>query len=154
MGLEVVSQALEGLALAEWLRGSRWGYASVNTLHVFGVALLVGTTVALNLRLLGLWCGVEVTVLYHALWPVAAAGLALAVASGSLLFSARATEYAVLGLFRFKLVLIAAGILHAAIVHCCTAFPDVSRGRQITAGAISLVLWPAVLICGRLLAFV
>lgn len=151
---EAAAQALEGLALAEWLRGSRWGYASVNALHVFGVSLLIGTTVALNLRLLGLWRGVEIASLYRVLWPVAATGLAFAVASGLLLFSARATEYAVLGLFRLKLALIAAGAFHAAIVHCLTAFPAVSRRRRIATGAISLALWPAVLVCGRLLAFV
>lgn len=154
MGLEAAAQALEGLALAEWLRGSRWGYASVNTLHVFGIALLFGATAALNLRLLGLWRDLAIAALYRVLWPVAAAGLGFAVTSGALLFSARATEYAALGLFRLKLSLIAVGALHAAIVHCCTAFPDVSRRRQVAAGAISLALWPAVLICGRMLAFV
>jgi len=50
--------ALEGTALAQALRVSRWGCAAVNAGHVLGVALLVGAIVPLNLRLLGLWRGV------------------------------------------------------------------------------------------------
>ncbi len=154
MGFEAAAQVLEGLAVAEWLRGSRWGYAATNALHIFGIGLLIGATMPLNLRLLGLWRSVEVTALYRVLWPVAAAGLALAVASGALLFAARATEYAALGLFRLKASLIALGAGHAFVLHCMRGFPAVSQRRRIAAAVISLLVWPAVLVCGRLLAFV
>lgn len=154
MDAQAAAQALEGLALAEWLRMSRWGYAAVSALHVFGIALLVGAIVPLNLRLLGAWRSIDLASLYRVLARVAATGLLLAAVSGALLFSARASEYAALELFGFKLLLIATGTVHALALHFRSAFPDVSSARQWLAGVISLTLWPAVLVCGRLLAFV
>ena len=152
--MEAVAAALEGLALAEWLRFSRWSYAALNALHVFGIALLVGAVVPLNLRLLGLWSSVELGPLYRVLSRVAATGLALAIASGMLLFAVRATEYAALDLFVAKIALVAAGAAHAAVYHWRGGPAGLSRPRQRLLGAVSLALWPAALLCGRLLAFV
>lgn len=47
--------ALEATDLATTLRGSVWAYPLVNAAHILGVALLVGATVPLDLRLLGAW---------------------------------------------------------------------------------------------------
>lgn len=152
--MDAVAAAVEGLALAEWLRFSRWGYAAVNAAHILGVALLVGAIVPLDLRLLGLWRSVELRPLYRVLSRVAAAGLLLAIVSGTLLFSVRAAEYAAGDLFRAKVALVALGGLHALALHFATGFPCVARTKRRLAGAVSLLLWPAVLVCGRLLAFV
>jgi hypothetical protein len=153
--VEALAAAVEGLALAEWLRFSRWGYAAVNALHILGIALLVGAIVPLDLRLLGLWRSVELAPLYRMLSRIAAAGLLLAIASGALLFSVRATEYAGGALFRAKMVLVIVGVTHALALHSRTAFPgDVSRARRRFAGAVSLLLWPIVLVCGRMLGYV
>ena len=42
---------VEASALAQYLKTARWGYAAVNGLHVFGIAMLVGSILPLNLRL-------------------------------------------------------------------------------------------------------
>jgi hypothetical protein len=59
-------------------------------MHVFGMALLVGAILPLDLRLLGCWPGVSRSALIRVLAPVAATGLVIAVAAGILLFSVRA----------------------------------------------------------------
>ncbi len=153
--MEALAAAVEGLALAEWLRFSRWGYAAVNALHILGIALLVGAIVPLDLRLLGLWRSVELAPLYRMLSRIAAAGLLLAIASGALLFSVRATEYAGGALFRAKIALVLLGTVHALALHCRADFPGgSSRARRRLAGGISLLLWPTVLVCGRMLGYV
>lgn len=152
--MEAVALAIEGLAVAEWLRMSRWGYAAASALHVFGIALLVGAIVPLDLRLLGLWSSLEVQVLYRVLAPIAATGLALAVISGAALFAVRASEYITMELFGAKVVLVGLGATHALALHCGIAMPPASRTRQGLAGGVSLATWPAALVCGRLLAFV
>ena len=43
--MDAFAASLEGLALAEWLRYSRWGYAAINATHILGLALLVGSIV-------------------------------------------------------------------------------------------------------------
>ena len=71
-----------------------------------------------------------------------------------LLFATRTTEYAALDLFYANLALIATGIVHAAILHIGAPPQALSRSRRHIVGAVSLLLWPTVLLCGRLLAFV
>jgi hypothetical protein len=150
--LETLLGGLEGSALAQGLRFSRWSYAIVNTSHVLGIALLVGAIVPLDLRLLGLWRAVPLEALARVLFPIAAAGLVIAITAGGLLFIVRAREYAALDLFVFKLGLIGAGILHA--VSFAPGIAAASRTRQRLVGATSLAIWLAVLVCGRMLAFV
>lgn len=152
--MEAVAAALEGFALAEWLRYSRWSYAIVSAAHIFGIALLVGSVLPLNLRLLGLWPSVELGPLYRVLSRIAGTGLLLAAVSGLLLFASRATEYAVLDLFIVKMMLVAAGTVLAAIHHFGTDLANLGRSRQRLVGVLSLLFWPAALVCGRLLAFV
>lgn len=153
--MESVLAALEGTAVAQTLRVSRWGYAAVNATHIFGIALLVGANVPLNLRFLGLWRGVPRQALVRVLAPVAAGGLAIAVAAGLLLFSVRAREYAGLGVFQIKLVLIAVGVLSAVALHRAHGFLlETASDRRLAGHAVvSLTCWLGALACGRLIAF-
>jgi hypothetical protein len=86
--------------------------------------------------------------------PVAAAGLLLAVTTGAFLFITRAPEYAAIDLFLVKGALIAAGALHALSLHLRSGLQNASAARRRAAGAASLSIWIAALVCGRLLAFV
>lgn len=152
--IDALLSGLQASPLAQLLRYSRWGYAAVNTLHVLGIALLVGAIAPLDLRLLGLWRGTAVEMLGHVLVPMAAGGLLLAIAAGLLLFSTRAPEYAALGLFRFKMLLVASGTLHALWLHTRRDVLLASTTRRRLAGGTSLSIWLAVLVSGRMLAFV
>lgn len=144
--------ALAGTDLAEWMRRARWGYAVVNTGHVLGIALLVGAIVPLDLRLLGAWPSVPLDRLARVLVPVAAAGLVLALVCGALLFLAAPADYAAAPVFRFKLVLVATGIL-AAVVAASRPLSAASVGQRRLAGAVSLACWIPALVLGRFVAF-
>lgn len=152
--MEAVLDALVASAPAQWLRFSRWGYAAVNTTHVLGIALLVGAILPLNLRLIGLWRSAPLEPLARVLVPVAATGLLLAITTGAFLFITRATEYAAIDLFLVKVALIATGAVHALSLHFGSALQNASHARLRAAGAASLSIWVAALVCGRLLAFV
>ena len=153
--MEALLAALEGTALAGWLREARWGYALVNALHILGIGLLVGAILPLNLRLLGLWRGVPLAALVRVLVPAAATGLGLAVATGLMLFSVRAGEYAGIGFLQAKLVLAAAGAASAIWLHRAHGFllEDAGPGRLRAHAAASIVCWLGALLCGRLIAF-
>ncbi|WP_104203219.1 hypothetical protein [Billgrantia saliphila] len=141
-------------ALAEWMRLSRWGYAAINTLHVLGISLLIGTIVALDLRLLGCRRQLPPGELGRLLQPLAVAGLLLAMATGSLLFLADPGGYAESWLFRLKLVLIALAVANALWLGLGPGLAGATPRRLRLAGMLSLLLWPAVLLAGRFLAFV
>ena len=153
--MEALFAALEGTALAQSLRGSRWAYAGVNAAHVFAIALLVGSVVPLNLRLLGVWRGISREAVVRVLAPVAASGLALALLTGPLLFAVRARDYSGVGFLQLKLVFIAVGVL-SALALCRThgfLLRDAPRARLAGHAVLSTVCWLGALVCGRLIAF-
>jgi hypothetical protein len=154
--VEEILATIEATPVAQYLRTSRWGYAAVNTAHVFGIALLVGAILPLNLRLLGFWPAVSRAALVRILVPVAVTGLLLAIAAGALLFSVRAEEYAALGVIRLKVALIALGILGALALHRAYGLElaEASDARVAGHAILSTVCWLGALICGRLIAFV
>ncbi len=143
-------EALEATALAEHLRASRWTYPLVNTGHVVGIALLVGAVVPMDLRLLRVVPGPDPQAVVAFLRPFAMAGLVIAITFGALLFLARAGEYAENTWFRIKMALLLFGLANAALhVRLGTAHPRLSQAVAAT----SLLLWPAVLLCGRMIGY-
>jgi len=153
--LEALLAGLEATTVAQTLRTSRWLYAATNTAHVFGIALLVGAILPLDLRLLGWWPDVPRQKLVRVLVPVAATGLTLAVVAGGLLFTVRAREYAGVGFLQAKLALVAIGTLGAVLLHHAHGLRlDGATDQRLARHAvISLVCWPTALVCGRLIAF-
>ena len=152
--LEEVWATLETTSTAAAMRESRWGYAAVSGLHVLGVALLVGASSPLALRLLGFWPSVPIRALHRVLSPIAAGGLALAVACGGLLFLAAPADYAALRIFQIKLALIAAGASSAFATSVLRGVEAASSSQRRIAGAVSLLCWTLALVFGRLIAFV
>jgi hypothetical protein len=156
--LAQLTLALERWPLAQWLRESVWVYPALNALHIVAIALLLGATVILDARLLGFAAPVPLAHVARAAWPFAAGGVALALATGPLLFIVQPAEYLANPAFFWKFVLLGAALTNVAIFHL--SFPGVLRGeRPVSAGvkavaALSLVLWLAVLFAGRLIAFV
>lgn len=139
-------EALEATQLALFLKQSRWIYPLVNAGHILGIALLVGAVIPVDVALLRGRSGN----LPRRMLPWAAAGLALAVVCGALLFVTQATDYAANGWFRAKIALVALAALNA-LLHRRLHVLSPTR-RRLTA-ALSLALWPAALICGRLIAY-
>lgn len=153
--MEAFLAGLEGTGLAQALKVSRWGYATVNAVHILGIALLIGAVVPMNLRLVGLWRSVPRPIIARLLAPMAAAGLAIAVTAGLLLFSVRAREYAGIEFFQVKLLLIAFGTISALFAYKPFGRDDdMLRDRRLRAHAVvSLLCWLGALVCGRFIAF-
>jgi hypothetical protein len=136
---------LQQSGLGQAMRSSRWLYPAVNTAHILGLALMFGSLVVLHLRTLGLSRGPELASLDRLVTPIAATGLALAIASGAAMFSTDAVKYAASTLFVTKMALVAAGILNVAWL---------KRQRAAKPAAlVSLIVWVAVIVCGRLLGY-
>lgn len=155
------SAALEATTLARELRDSVWAYPLVNTGHIAGIALLVGSIIPLDLRLLGVWRTVPLAPLWHVLPRTAAAGLLIAITFGLLLFSTRATEYIASPYFLAKMAIVALASVNALSLHLLNtarlsranvATDAPPRSARIAAG-VSLVGWLAALTLGRLVGY-
>jgi len=156
--------ALEASGLGEAMRQWLWLYPSVEIVHIVGIALLVGSVAVLDLRLLGLSRHIPVRTLARHVLPWTAASFVLIVPSGLAMFTAHATEFIQSDVFVLKIMLILAAGLNAALFHAVTfRTADVWDSEEMRklppppsarlAGAASLLLWIAVIACGRLLAY-
>ena len=151
---------LGATALSQAMRENAWLYPIVEIVHIVGFAVLVGSVVLFDLRVLGFARTLPVAALGRHLLRWALASLLLVVPAGLLLFSAHPDELAGNPAFQLKLVLIAAAGLNAFAFH---VFPYRSVGsweRELAApGAarvqalVSILLWIGVISCGRLLAY-
>lgn len=156
-----VADAIEGNALATWLRSSAWGYPAVETVHIWGLALLVGTAVAFDLRLLGVASVLPVDGVARFLLPLARIGFGVAVASGLFLFMMQARTFAVMPLFFVKMGTVAIAVANTVLFHR-GVFTSAHEWRQASnpprraqlAAIVSLVCWTIALVCGRFLAYV
>jgi hypothetical protein len=152
--------ALQSTGIATALRQSFWVYPLVNAGHIVGLALLFGAIVPLDLRLLGFWPTIPITAMSRILLPVAITGLVLAVSTGALLFSVRAVEYVQIPLFWLKFSLIATAIANALLLRLSASWA-VYRDSELLAtaprlqraGALSIALWLAVILTGRMIGY-
>jgi hypothetical protein len=151
---------LETLPLARMMRESLWAFPVAETVHIVGFAILVGSVVMFDLRVLGLSRGISVRALSRHLLPWSLAALALIVPTGFLLFLAQATELLASRTFQLKMGLLMLAGINAVIFRTgpyqSVEHWDVGTRAPIPAQlsvAASIVLWVAIIACGRLLAY-
>ena len=139
---------------ASGLRGSLWLYPAISALHVLGIALLLGPILVHHAAVLGVAFAAQRAALVEALPRVAGLGLALAAASGALLWSARPHEYALHPVFQTKMVLVLIAAVNVAVVRGLARSGGAKRGRGLRVGAlVSAAAWLAVLLAGRLIGY-
>lgn len=158
--LETLATGLQASALSQALRGSLWLYPLVNTGHVIGIALLFGSIVPLDLRLIGGWRRVPVESLASVLVPVAVVGLVMALATGLLLFASRPLDYVVEPLFGIKMGLLALAVLNALLLRRSPRWRLLGPEAEVPvrpawrlAAMLSLLLWLGVIAAGRLIGY-
>jgi hypothetical protein len=150
--------ALQESALGHVMRSSPFLYPAAEILHILGFVVLVGSIVALDLRLLGFGRGIAIQPLAQLLLPLSRVGFVVAISMGFLLFSADAAHVVRNPAFLAKLLLIAAALINIAIAHlgpwrrALQWHGDPPAGAKLT-GFASLVLWISAICAGRLIAY-
>jgi hypothetical protein len=138
---------------------SNWGWPIVESIHFIGLTLLFGSIATWDFRLLGLAKRVPISA-FHRLVPVSVLGFAINVVSGSMFLMTDADQYIYNPAFHFKLLFLGLAGLNVLVFYLTTfrrvdalgagAAPPFSAK---VAGAVSLVCWTAVIVCGRLITF-
>lgn len=147
-------EALEQAAPVAALRESTLAYPLVNAVHIIGIALLFGSIVALDLRLLGWRRNAGSAEAFTALLvPVAIGGLLIAIPAGLLMFATDARAYAASPLFQAKLVLVALAIGNALWLRVAEKRGSTSPLRAALAAAASILLWLGAILLGRLVGY-
>jgi hypothetical protein len=151
---------LEESGLSTWLRESQsiMAFPMVLALHTFGLGLVVGCTVVVNLRLLGGASRIPLKPLekfFSLMWL----GFAVNAVSGVMLFAKEATTVSISVVFWVKMTLIAlamwvvtrirARVFDDPLIDTHPVPADVKR-----LALASILLWAAAITAGRLLAYI
>ena len=152
---------LQDSALGETVRNAQYLYPVLESIHILGIALLVGPAFTFDLRLLGAGHRlVPITTAARYLLPVSYVGLAIVATTGIVLLSAQATLIAAAGAAPWKFGLIIAGGINALVFHKgiyrTVADWDLHVPPPLPAKASALVsafVWTGVIVAGRFLAY-
>jgi hypothetical protein len=132
---------------------SPWAYPMLESLHIIGVALLLGSLVLLELRVWGHSAEIAVQPLARLALPVTLAGFAALGLSGLLMFAAAPGEMLANRLFVIKMGLVMLAGLNAAWFHARQSLRLLDTTARLQT-LVSLGLWLAVILCGRWIAYV
>ena len=161
MSLYQLTTWLENTAGSTAIRESIWVYPIIETTHVLSLTLFLGLIVMLDVRLVG-WTlrRVPVQEIVERVLPWALVGFALSVVTGLLLFYSSPVRMAHNIFFRFKvLLLVLAGLnawaFHRGIYRSAGEWDGETRApnRARVAGLVSLALWTAIVVAGRMIAY-
>lgn len=138
-----------------------WSYGIINLVHILGIALLFGSILILDLRLLGAWRQIPLAVLSGPTTRMAQIGFMLAVASGLPMISVKSTDYIGNPFLLIKFPAIALALLNVWLVHRSEAWrahrvrelmPS-ERNRLKLGAVLSLAFWLTAITAGRMIGY-
>jgi hypothetical protein len=154
-------QWLHDSAIGTSIRESTYAFPIIETAHVLGITLLVGTIAVVDLRLLGILFRRErVSSIVRQVLPLTWSGFVVMFVSGFLLFWSEAEKAYVNPVFRIKLLLLLLVglnplIFHSTIYRRVAAWDDalVAPLQARVTAVLSLTLWSATIVAGRAIAY-
>ena len=149
--------SLEESAFGVWVSTSLVGYPLMITLHAIGMAVMVGLSVALDLRLLGWFPGIPYAAINRFL-AIAWVGFTINLLSGTALFCMQASSYVQDGTFLLKMLFVLLGAVTAAFLQSSLNRNSGSWGAAAPGGVrllavASILFWTGGMVTGRLIAY-
>jgi Family of unknown function (DUF6644) len=139
------------------MRSSPWLFPVIATIHLMGLAVIGGSVLLVDLRLLGLGLRNQpVAVLAQDAERWLFRGLAVMVSTGILLFMCFATKYYYLTFFWVKMAALILVVVFTVSVRRRVAMADETRANAAVSRAVALVslsLWTTVALGGRYIGF-
>jgi hypothetical protein len=149
---------IENSALGEWVRVSTWGYPIMITLHSLGLAIMVGLSVVLSLRVLGLFAVIPYDSLRRLL-RIAWLGFLVNFLSGSCLFANSATRFIVDWLFILKMTMVIVGAMLVGIMQMKIKTAVSAGGGEAAGVGLKVIAWATIaawavgMVAGRFIAY-
>jgi Family of unknown function (DUF6644) len=141
---------IERSAVGEFLRNSRVLFPIIESLHLIGLALFVGTLLLIDMGLLGVAMRRQpVAQVAAALAPWTWSGFALLMVTGPLMFTAQAAKWHDNPVFWFKMLL----LIVAAIFQLSVRRRVTEEQPSKLIGAVSLLLWFGTALSAKAMEF-
>ena len=156
--------ALDQSSVAVVVRESLYIYPALETVHAIGLGLLFGSILAFDLRVLGVHKALPLSLLGRHLLPWVWLGFGMNAISGLLMFASDAVKFSSNVALQAKLVLIVLAGFNAFVfetrlhpVRSGGPDADIAMPSPMSAkisAALSISLWLAIIVAGRMMAFV
>lgn len=161
MDIDGILKAIEAWSFAAAIRNGLYWFPMLESIHVVGLAVVFGTILIIDLRLLG---AASVNRPFQKMaqdilkWTWA--GFVVALVTGALMFTTNATVYYHNTYFRIKMLLLLLAGVNMGIFEFTTGRQVQAWGQELstpraarTAAKLSLLIWVSVIVCGRLIGF-
>ena len=156
-----IIESIETSGLGEWMRNSVKAMPIVEAVHVMAIALVFGTILIVDLRLLGFPNTRRAfTRVSDELLRLTWVAFVVAAITGILMFTANATTYFDNTPFRWKMLALLFAGVNMAVFQLLTARTVAQWDRDVPAplaakiaGAFSIVIWTSVIFLGRWIGF-
>ncbi len=147
---------LGGTAVASTINDSEWLFPVIESVHITGLAVLIGTIAIVDFRLLGLALPQRpVPQLAAELRPWTFAGIGIMLTTGPLMLSAEPERGYGNPAFAFKMLFLLLALATHFTIH--RRITTQNRASGVTLGrlaaCLSLALWTGVILGGRAIAF-
>lgn len=136
-----------------WLKTNAYAYPSLEVIHIVGLALVFGSIVLVDLRILSVVKLSDENTFAKAIIPWTLLGFALALLSGLTMFVTRISDFIANPAFIIKICLLFAAGANAAVLHARGTIQARSHLTRLQA-VLSILIWVAVVFCGRWIAYV
>lgn len=159
MTVDPILSWMESTALAQAVLNNAWVFPVLETLHFVGLILLLGSLYVIDLRFVGLAARIPLRAVM-ALVPIALLGFLINFSTGILFLFADPFRYYPNLAFRLKMLAVLLAGLNALWFklsldeRALSSEPFVNPGARVRwIAGISLVLWTAVIVLGRLIPY-
>lgn len=145
------SSWLENSIVGWVVRESEWGYAIVLSSHALGMAVVVGTAVMFDFRILGFGRELVPRDWFRRLFPLTWIAIGANVLSGAALFCGDPAKFVGSTAFQIKLLLIVIGT--GCFWYLGKRQVDDTTVTARPIAALSLLCWFGAIVVGRLIAY-
>jgi uncharacterized membrane protein len=138
------------------IQQSRWSFAITETVHIMALAVLLGSFLIVDLRLLGLGMRQQsVAEVARQFGPWSWVAFAVMVSTGIPMYLSEAIRLSSNTPFFYKMVFLSLAILFHVTVHRKATRSRVNTSMTLSkvAACLSLICWLAVALAGRAIAF-
>ena len=145
----------ENMPLGLYIRQATWVFAVVETVHIMALAILLGSMLVIDLRLLGLGMRRQSTAeISRLLMPWFWTSFIIMIVTGISLFVSEAVRLSASAPFAYKMLF----LIIAVLVHLTLHRKVISNGIEgatlgKAAACMSILCWLSIALAGRAIAF-
>ena len=146
----------DATAIGQGIRGTTWEFPLIETIHILALAVLLGSILMIDLRLLGVLHRIPVSKMQRELGTYINVSLVIILITGVLLFLSEASKAYGNAAFLPKITLLALAMIYHYTVHRKAGLSESPSGPAWgkVAALISIGLWFGVGVAGRAIGFV